>query len=420
MDEQQESEGMLASCRVLDLADEKGLLCGKILGDLGADVIKVEKPGGDPARNIGPFYKDTCDPEKSLYWFAFNTSKRGITLDIETADGQDIFKRLVKSADIVIESFPPGYMNKLGLGYSSLSQINPGIVLTSITPFGQSGPYKDYKTSDLVTMAMGGVLYVTGDADRCPVRISFPVAYQFAGTEAALGTVMALYHRNLTGEGQQVDISTQWSVLRAQYDVAAWWVAVKRIYTRHGPLLIRPNTGIIFRQHWPCKDGFVTFYYFGGPAGAASNRALVEWMDEEKFDVAFMKDKDWPSFDYALVTQEEVNRMEVPTGKFFKSHTKKELYDGAIQRGVMLYPAATPKDMLESQQLAYRKFWVKAEHPELGTEITYPGAFVKASETTCEIRRCAPLIGEHNEDVYQKELGLSHDELLTLKQSGVI
>lgn len=420
MNSEQENEGMLAPYRALDLADEKGLLCGKILGDLGADVIKVEQPGGSPARNIGPFYKDNRDQEKSLYWFAFNTSKRGITLDIETAEGQDIFKRLAKNADIVIESFPSGYMEKLGLGYSSLSQIKPGIILTSITPFGQSGPYKDYKTSDLVTMALGGVLYVTGDADRCPVRISFPVAYQFAGTEAALGTVMALYHRNLTGEGQQVDISTQWSVLRAQYDVVAWWAALKKIYKRQGPFLIRPNTGIIFRQHWPCKDGFVTFYYFGGPAGAASNRALVKWMDEEGFDVAFMRDKDWPSFDYALITQEEVTRMEKPTGEFFMSHTKKELLDGAMRSGTMLYPAATPKDMLESQQLAHRKYWVKVEHPELGTEITYPGAFVKASDTNCMIRRRAPRIGEHNKDIYQKELGFSHDELLTLKQHGII
>jgi len=420
MNSKEEHEGMLAPYRVLDLTDEKGFLCGKILGDLGADVIKVEKPGGERARNIGPFYKDIRDPEKSLYWFAFNTSKRGITLNIETTEGQKIFKRLVKTADIVVESFPPGYMDKLGLGYSGLSQINPRIILTSVTPFGQSGPYRDYKTSDLVTMALSGVLYITGDADRCPVRISFPVAYQFAGTEAALGTVMALYHRNITGEGQQVDISTQLSMNPAQYDVIGWWAALKKIYKRQGPFLIRPNTGIIFRQHWPCKDGYVTFYYFGGPTGAASNRALVKWMDEEGFDVAFMKDKDWPSFDYALIAQEEVNRMEKPTGEFFLSHTKKELLKGVTERGIMLYPASTPKDMLESEQLAYRKYWKKVDHPELDAEITYPGAFMKTSETSCAIRRRAPLIGEHTEEIYQKELGFSQDELITLKQCGII
>ncbi|MBM3246860.1 MAG: CoA transferase, partial [Candidatus Omnitrophica bacterium] len=258
MDSEQKSESMLSPYRVLDLAGEKGLLCGKILGDLGADVIKVERPRGDPTRNIGPFYKDIRDPEKSLYWFAFNTSKRGITLNIEKPEGQDIFKKLVEKADVVIESFSPGYMDTLGLGYSSLSQINPRIILTSVSPFGQEGPYRDYKTSDLVSMALSGVLYITGDANRPPVRISFPVAYQFAGTEAALGTLMALYYRNITDEGQQVDISTQWSMNPAQYDVIGWWAALKKIYKRQGPFLIRPNTGIIFRQHWPCKDGYVT------------------------------------------------------------------------------------------------------------------------------------------------------------------
>jgi len=420
MDSEQKSESMLSPYRVLDLAGEKGLLCGKILGDLGADVIKVERPRGDPTRNIGPFYKDIRDPEKSLYWFAFNTSKRGITLNIEKPEGQDIFKKLVEKADVVIESFSPGYMDTLGLGYSSLSQINPRIILTSVSPFGQEGPYRDYKTSDLVSMALSGVLYITGDANRPPVRISFPVAYQFAGTEAALGTLMALYYRNITDEGQQVDISTQWSMNPAQYDVIGWWAALKKIYKRQGPFLIRPNTGIIFRQHWPCKDGYVTFYYFGGPTGAASNRALVQWMDEEGFDVAFMKDRDWPKFDYALISQEEVNRMEKPTGEFFKSHIKKELLAGATKRGVMLYPAATPKDMLESEQLAFRKYWAKVEHPELGAEITYPDACFKPSETICAIRRRAPLIGEHNEEIYEKELGFSAKELATLKKRGII
>lgn len=149
-------EGMLSPYRVLDLTDEKGLLCGKLLGDLGADVIKIEPPGGDTSRNVGPFYKDIPDPERSLFWFAFNTSKRGITLDIETADGQDVFKRLVTSADFVIESFPPGHMDRLGLGYPALNEINPGVIMVSISPFGQTGPYKDYKSPDIVACAMGG------------------------------------------------------------------------------------------------------------------------------------------------------------------------------------------------------------------------------------------------------------------------
>ena len=135
---------MLSSYRVLDLTNEKGFLCGKALGDFGADVIKVEKPGGEPDRNKAPFFHDEADPEKSLYWFAFNANKRSITLDIETADGREIFKKLVKTADVVVESFKPGYMDKIGLGYSVLSEVNPRIILTSISGFGQKGPYRDF------------------------------------------------------------------------------------------------------------------------------------------------------------------------------------------------------------------------------------------------------------------------------------
>jgi len=163
-------EQLLGSYRVLDLSDEKGMFCGKFLGDFGADVIKIEPPGGSPARNIGPFYHDIPDPEKSLFWFAYNSSKRGITLNIETSDGQEIFKRLVKTADFIVETFTPGYMESLGLGYDTMNRINPRIIVCSITPFGQTGPYKDYKSSDLIALATGGLLYICGDPERPPVR----------------------------------------------------------------------------------------------------------------------------------------------------------------------------------------------------------------------------------------------------------
>ncbi|MCP4683980.1 MAG: CoA transferase, partial [bacterium] len=182
--------------RVLDLTDEKGHLCGKILGDFGADVIKIERPGGDPARNRGPFYKDIADPEKSLLWFAFNTSKKGITLDIASNDGQDIFKRLVKTADLVIESFEPGYLDRLGLGYADLEKIKPDIILTSITPFGQTGPHAHYKATDLVGVATGGLARILGDLGRAPVRMSCePQAYCQAGVHGAVGSMVAIYHR---------------------------------------------------------------------------------------------------------------------------------------------------------------------------------------------------------------------------------
>ena len=163
-----EQESLLGGYRVLDLTDEKGHLCGKVLGDFGADVIKIERPGGDRARNRGPFYQNIADPEKSLSWFSFNTSKRGITLDIESLDGREIFKQLVRTADIVIESFEPGYLDGLGLGYADMEKIKPDIILTSITPFGQTGPHAHYKVTDLVGVAMGGIVRILGDLHGVP------------------------------------------------------------------------------------------------------------------------------------------------------------------------------------------------------------------------------------------------------------
>jgi crotonobetainyl-CoA:carnitine CoA-transferase CaiB-like acyl-CoA transferase len=193
---------LLAPYRVLDLTDDKGFLCGKILADMGADVIKIEKPGGDLARNIGPFYHDIPDPEKSLSWFCYNINKRGITLDIESVDGKELFKRLVKDAHFVIESFPVGYMEKIGLGYKELEKTNPGIILTSISPFGQTGPYSNYKGSDITCMGMAVVMYLSGDPDRPPVRISSPQAFMCGSADAAAASLVAHYHRQRTGEGQ--------------------------------------------------------------------------------------------------------------------------------------------------------------------------------------------------------------------------
>jgi crotonobetainyl-CoA:carnitine CoA-transferase CaiB-like acyl-CoA transferase len=162
---------MLSGYRALDLTDEKGFLCGKVLGDLGVDVVKVERPSGDPSRSIGPFYHGKPDPNKSLNWFAFNASKRGITLNLECPEGRDIFKKLSTTADFVIESFPPGYMDALGIGYTSLSAVNSGLIMTSITPFGQTGPYKDRKASDITILAMSGLMSICGDPDRAPLRL---------------------------------------------------------------------------------------------------------------------------------------------------------------------------------------------------------------------------------------------------------
>lgn len=402
MDKEYGTETCLARYRVLDLTDEKGFLCGKILADLGADVIKIEKPGGDQSRNTGPFYRDTPDPEKSLYWFAYNANKRGITLDIESSSGQEIFKRLVKQADVVIESFAPGYMNGLGLGYSTLSAINPRLIMTSITNFGQQGPYSSYKASDVVLMAMSGFMYLCGDADRPPVRISFPQAYLFGGAEAAVGTLAALYQAQISGQGQHVDISTREAITWERMQAPIFWEINKQTLRRSGQYRAgMTTTGGSQLVIWPCKDGYITFNLYGGTTGMRTNRALTEWMNNEGIALDLLKGKDWASFDMLQVTEEELQEISEAMGKFFLTHTKSEFYEAMQQRRIMIAPVSGIDDLVNDPQLVARGFWVDLKHPELGTTITYPGAFAKLSETPYKLSRRAPLIGEHNDEVYR-------------------
>lgn len=411
MEEREERTPLLASNRVLDLADEKGSFCGKILGDLGADVIKIEKPGGDPARHIGPFYKDIPHPERSLSWMYCNTSKRSITLDIERPAGKDIFRRLAKTADFLIESFPPGYMASLGLGHETLSVLNPRLIFTSITPFGQTGPYSSFKGADIVLWAMGGIMSTCGDLDRAPLRCTIPQAYYFGGLQGATGSLVAHYSREVSGEGQYVDVSIQESVLLNVPNVAMTWDMAKRNAVR---------SEATRRMLYPCKDGRVVASIGGAGVGwTQSNIALTKWLVEEGM-AAELEHYDWTKYDNATITREEVQRIEEIMGNFFLSKTKQELYQGAVDRGFNLAPSTTAKDIVENIQLEARKFFTRVEHPELNDTLTYVGTPLKMSHHSWNVRRQPPLIGEHNTEIYEKELGLSPRELATLKRDKVI
>jgi len=414
-------QGLLSPFRVLDLTDELGFLCGKILGDLGAGVIKVERPGGDPARLIAPFYRDQTHPEKSLYWFSFNNNKRGITLNLEKARGRDIFAQLVARADFVIESFVPGQLKELSLDYTVLSRIQPRLVLTSITPFGQTGPYSRFRASDIEIMALSGCMSLVGDPGKPPLRVTFPQSYHWTGSYAAMGTLMAHLDRQRTGEGQQVDVSAQACLLWAFSHAHTFWDLNRQLEKRAGSFMTgRSITGAKMRVFWPCKDGYLNFIIYGGEAGRKTNRALVEWMDSKGVAPEFLKNKDWSSFNIAEVTQEEIDQMEEPIARFFQGVTKKEFFETVIRREMLGYPVATVEEVFEDLQLQARKFWQKVDHPELGTSLLYPGGFAKFSDTACEIRRRAPLIGEHNEEIYCGEVGLTKRELDELSQAGVI
>lgn len=416
----------LGGYRVLDLTNEKGHLCGKLLGDLGADVIKIEPLGGDRARSNGPFYQDIPHPEKSLYWFHANLNKRGVTLDIQSPDGKELFKRLVTTSDFVIESFEPGYMDSLGLGYRELEKIKPGIIMTSITPFGQTGPYAHYKATDLVGVSMGGMVHLYGEQDRPPNRLSAPQFYFLGSIHGAVGSMIAHYHREVSGEGQHVDVSCQQAVVLTLMVAAEMWDLLKENYRGMGPGMFWPRPAsfgpLFIRRIWRCKDGHVLTMVAGGAqAGMVkSSRALVAMANREGYALE-LKDFEWEKVDAATVPQEEVSNRERLLGEFMLTKTKAELLDEAVREEILLIPVTTVKDIAESPQLAFRGYWENVKHPELGDTITYPGWPVKWTEMPpYKPQRRAPLIGEHNQEVYGNELGLSTEQLVLLKARRVI
>ncbi len=414
-------ESLLGGYRVLDLTDEKGFFCGKVLSDLGAEVIKIERPGGDSSRNTGPFYHDIPDPERSLFWFAYNMNKWGITLNLECVEGKEIFKRLAEKADVIVESFSPGHMDLLGIGYSALRGLNPRIIMTSITPYGQQGPYKNFVANDMAVMAMGGWAYLCGELGGTPVVTGFPQSYLCAAGDAAVGTLIALYEREQSGQGQTVDVSAQQSVVMDTREATPFWALNQVMAKRSSPYRIGlAKVGVRQRHLWQCKDGFVLWLAMGGMAGSRENRTLVAWMAGEGLASDFLQQMDWEQWDFQQATTDFFDRLEKEVEAFFLRHTKAELFEGAIKKNIILYPVSEVKDLMVNVQLQSRDFWTEVEHPELGKRITYPGPFIKLSETPMGKARRAPQTGEHNLEIYKEWLGFSNQYLVGLKQAGVI
>lgn len=409
---------MINKMRVLDLTDHKGFFCGKILAQFGMDVIKIEPPGGDPERRIGPFYKDIEDPNKSLHWFAYNESKRGITLNLEKDKGKVIFRELVSKADILIESFDPGYMEENGLSYEDLRKENQGLIMTSITPFGQTGPYRDFKSSDIVSMAIGGIMSQTGEKDGPPCRLDQYHTYCLTGSNAALATLIAYYHRELSGEGQYIDVSMTECVIRENYrEVPVSWEFGHYNAARNGGLM---NRGRFYtRTIWPCKDGHVTWSMFGGKVGANDNQRIANWMDEEGV-LGDLSDIQWRNLDFETLTQQDIDRIEKSVSALLSKYDKRYLEREAIKRGIRLSAVNDVKELYESDQLALRKFWKEIEHPELSEKITYPGQLFISNEMKAMVRHKAPDIGEHNLEIYKKEMGYSKEEMKYMAENAII
>lgn len=388
--EAQPVPGALHGVRILDLANRPGAFAAKLLGDLGADVIKIEPPSGDPMRAEGPFWNDDPHPDRSLPFWFYNTSKRSLTLDLSSAAGRRVFAQLAQTADVVIETGTPGELDRIGLGYEALRRTNPRLIVVSISPFGRTGPRRDWRTSEIVAEAVSGMLYVNGFPDEPPIATVGTQAYQSTGAHSAIAVVAALHARELTGAGQWIDVSIQEATAAAVEHVAAFFHQTGRVYRRAGSL------------HWTryfrvakCRDGYVLHCTLGDWT------SLLEWVkaDQKAQDLT---DPAWEDFNYRRLNC--VHLFDV-LDDWAKEYTVAELMDGTQLRRIPYAAVRAPEALVTDPQLVERGLFVAVRHPELGISVSYPGSLCVMSETPWTVRRRPPQLGEHTEEILENDLG---------------
>lgn len=403
----------LAGIRVIELCDEQGEWCGKLFADMGAEVVKVEPPAGNPTRRIGPFVDDQPHPERSLFFWYYNTSKRGITLNIESGEGGRLLRRLIDQADVVIESFPPGYLAELGLGLAHLCEQQPRLIGVSITPFGQTGPYRNYQMTDLTALAMSGICNSCGydGTELPPVRPGQNHAYHTACHFAYIGALVALINREMTGLGQYIDVAIHdCCAVTSEFATLHWFYSkqvVRRQTGRHAD--IRPTAPTQFL----CGDG--RYINLAHVLDEGPWQRLVAWLESEGMAVD-LGDERFADPATRIAEGSYINEI---LAAFALTHTAEELFHGAQQRGLTWGAVRTPEEWLDDPHAKARGFFQEVEHPELGRKVTYPGAPYQFQRTPWRIRRRAPLIGEDNIEVYGR-LGLTPQDLTVLREQGVV
>ena len=404
-------EQALSGVKVLDLTWQiAGPYCTKLLADYGADVIKVERPGkGDPTRAMGPFFKDDPNPEKSGLFLHLNTNKKGITLNLKSATGKKILKQLIADSDILVESFSPHVMPSLGLDYQTLEKVNPRLVMVSISSFGQTGPYRDFKASEIVEYAMGGEMCSTGIAGREPLKLGGNVIQYQAGTVAAVATMGALYAAEGQGIGQHVDISimeTQAGSADRRIMYILSYIMAGVTTTRWPPPREAVRMLIMPQGIYPCEDGFV------------NTLSLPQWWSRYIEALGMPELKDDPRFQN-VYSAEAGMEFDAIWYSWLADHNKQELFDIFLKSKIAAAPVNSPEDLLKYTQLKAREYFVEVDHPETG-KVTYPGAPFKMSETSWKIRQPAPLLGQHNEEIYCRLLGYTREEKVKLREGGII
>ncbi|RPI45092.1 MAG: CoA transferase [Betaproteobacteria bacterium] len=401
-------DGILSELKVLELAHApSGAFCAKLLADQGADTIKLEPPGwGDQARHEPPFIGGEPHPDRSTTFLALNTNKRGITLDIEQPAARSLFFRLARTADVVIESFQPGRLNQLGLGYEALQAENPKAILLSITYFGQHGPYAHYKGDDLIAQAMGGYLYaVTGSADRPPMGTALQQMELTAARNGVIAVMAALLHRDQTGEGGHIDLS----VMEAAVSTPSGLIHPYS-YTGRNPHRGSGDRFVMDGMHLPTRDGEVTLTTAG--TGGRPMEAWAEFLNEPrlldpKFATRQSRDDNWEALrDLVAPKLAEWNNLD--------------LMRETMARGLVIGLVQSPEQVVSSPHLAERGFFVALDHPEVGT-LEYPGSgFFFDGANRMQTTRAAPRLGEHNAEVYCGPLGLTSEELGRLRAARTV
>ena len=420
MSEAQPLPGPLAGLRILELADETGQFCGKLLGDLGADVVKIEPPGGERNRRVGPFLDDIPHPERSLSFWYYNTSKRGITLSLETADGRGLFRRLAATSDVILETFRPGFLASLGLDYDSLSLQNPPMIMCSLTPFGQTGPWRDYLSSDLLHMAAGGEMASSGydqaDAPNAPpIAPGGGNAWHMGGHFAYMAIMAALVHRTVAGQGQYIDTSIHEACALTTEAAIANYIyrgeVVRRQTGRHHAAGPTPRT------QFRAKDGSYVCALVGGRLNPKYIGELADLLDSYGM-AGDLKDPKYK--DPAVIAANTSHIIDDLVANFIASLPAEEAYHAAQDRGFTWGVVRAPEALLDDAHLHDRGFWKEVEHPELGRSFVYPGEAAIYNGSPWRISRRAPLIGEHNIEIFGDELGLSRGELSILAENRVI
>lgn len=391
----------LSNLRVIDLTyDIAGPYCTKLMAGFGAEVIKIEHPHtGDTMRSIGPFFKNNEGIEHSIPFLWLNTGKKSITLNLKKEKGIEILTRLVQRADVIVENFPPQMMTSLGLNYKTFREIKPGLIMTSISNFGQTGPYKDYEAEEIEFYALSGGMYLTGDSEKPPLSSGPAICQYSAGLYAYTATLLALFQRGFDGKGQYVDISIQESGLELIEITLADYLQTGKDAKRGGHIFVPWDL-------YECQDGYATIISM--PARHWHSAAEI-FEDPSLFDKKYyhMRDRIQQRGDY-----EELLK------SCLKSYKKKELFHAGQARGLAFGYIAPFDDVLESPQHQERDFFVEIDHPVVGKHI-YCGAPFKMSRTSWQSIR-APLLGEHNQTIYGQLMGCSQIEIQQLREQEII